>query len=338
MMKLWSLLFLLLFVSPNVHAADGQNARLMWKTNYDEALREARSTKKPLLILFTGSDWCTWCIKLEKESLNSPEFAEMTADKFVFLKLDFPLNKSLPPEMTAFNKSIQKRFNVSGFPTIVLVDPTSERLIGTVGYRPGGGKQYASNLLKMIDDHSTYLNKMQKLGQQPLSGADLKHLYEGALELGEVDQAHQIAKIGVESDQKHFFLLERYRHLAEKNENHTNEGIEIRQQLLAADPHHLKLICYQVALIDFEAASRESESNSSPEATVASLIEYIDKFGATDRDNLWRLQMIIAQVYFDKDKLEQALEYAQHSYQSAPPTAQPEIATAIKSIQAKLSK
>jgi protein disulfide-isomerase len=75
-----------------------------------------------------------------------------------------------------------------------------------------------------------------------------------------------------------------------------------------------------------------------PELTVASLIDYIEKFGKRDTENVWRLLMIVSQVYFDEDKHLEALEYAQSSYQAAPPSVQPEIATAIKNIKCLLVK
>lgn len=339
MYRTLAVLFTCLFTSmcSLAQAADGRSSRIEWQTNYDAAVKIARASSKPILLLFTGSDWCTWCIKLENEVFNTPEFAEAAGDKFVFVKLDFPLNKSLPADQTAQNKELQKKFSVPGFPTVIILDSSQQKQIGSTGYRPGGGKQYAAFLLKMVDDHAGYTQKVQGLDKQQLSGTDLKHLYEHATELGRTQEANQIAMHGVASDQDHFFMLERYRLLAEQGFTGNDEAVTIKDQLLAADPSNLKLTHYQLAVIDFEASCRQTNQAGPKDPAVAPLIDYIAKFGEQDKENLWRLQMIISQVYFEEDKLPEALKYAQSSYQSAPSTVQPTIGLAIKNIQTKLS-
>lgn len=339
-MKSWILFLAVALVTTCqiAHASDNRFYRVNWLTNYDEAVKQSQSSSKPIAILFTGSDWCSWCIKLESEVFSSSEFIEAVGDKFIFLKLDFPLNTTLSPDNIAQNKQLQKRFDVSGFPSIIILDAQQQQ-IGSAGYRPGGGKQYATYLLKMLDDHAAYKQKMLTIDKQPasVSGTDLKHLYEHATECRRQIDINQIAALGTTSDQRHFFLLERYRLLAEQEKINSDEAQAIRKQLLASDLNNLKLTYYQVAIIEFEAACKERENeNTSPETTVASLLEYIKKFGDKDKGNLWRLQMIISQVYFDQDKLPEALRYAESSYQTAPPTVQPEIATAIKNIQLQL--
>src|ERR1700721_269617 len=64
--------------------------QITWITDYEEALRQSRATSKPVLLFFTGSDWCYWCIKLKSEAISTPEFAAATFDKFIFMIVDFP--------------------------------------------------------------------------------------------------------------------------------------------------------------------------------------------------------------------------------------------------------
>lgn len=325
-------LFLSSFCFTNAEAASG--GRINWFTDYDEAVKVSRATSKPMVLLFTGSDWCSWCKKLDQEVLKTADFAEVAGDKFVFVLLDFPLNTTAPANLTAQNKKLQKEFNIQGFPTIIILD-SQQKKIGTSGYRPGGGKQYAQYLLKLVDDHGVYQNKMQNLDKQQLSGMELKQLYEQALSTERESDADKISLLGIASDQKQYFLLERYRTLAEGGQIHTQEAITIKQQLLSSDPNNAKLTYYQVAVIDFEANCREMDKDT-PEHRVASLVDYIDRFGAKDKDNIWRLEMIVSQVYFENNKLPEALQYAQSSYREAPSTVQPEIASAIKSIQSQI--
>lgn len=316
------------------YAAEGKKSTISWFTNYDEALSQARASHKPILLLFTGSDWCSWCIKLENEVLSTPDFAAVVGDRFVFFKADFPLNKTISPQLTANNKALQKRFNVHGYPSIVLIEPENERQIGTAGYEAGGGQKYGLYLLRMVESNASHNQKMSLLDEQ--SGAELKRLYEHATKLGRADDAAHILATGLQSSQRNFFLLEQYRRLAEAGDIHGTQAALIKEELLSQDSHDLKENAYQLALIAFETSYYES-AEISPDCAVASLIEYIQGFGAQDREQQWRLKMLISQVYFEHDKLSEAIYYANSSYETAPSEMQADILLAIKNMQASLS-
>ena len=319
-------------------AEGAQPDHINWLTNFDEALNLSKSTSKPIVLFFTGSDWCGWCIKLEKESLDTPEFARAVGDKFIFVKLDFPVNSTLPPQIAAQNKQLQKKYNVSGFPSLIILDGKQQTKIGATGYRPGGGRAYADHLTKIISDFSAYQQKMQNVDKQKYSGAELKKLYDTAEMFGYDNDIKQIINAGIASDDGQFFMLERYRMIAREGLLASPEADHLKQQLIALDPNNEKMTQYQIALIDFEANHESmNKENPNPEVAVAPLVDYINKFGAKDKDNLWQLQMIISQVYFDTNNLDEALKFAESSYLSAPPLAKPEISMAIKSIKAQIS-
>ena len=318
--------------------ATATNMRINWLTNYEEAVNQSRNQSKPLLLFFTGTGWCPACAKLEEEVFDTGAFAESVGDKFIFMKLDFPRETGMLNSQTATqNRQLLKKFNVRSFPSVIILEPRHQQQIGITGYRPGGPRQYAAHLSRIVGDYGSYNQNMQKVntpGQLSLSGNELKQLYEKARELNMENDLKVIAAAGINSDQKTYFLLERYRNLADEGMIHEAEAVALRQQLLASDPNNEKKIPYQIAVIDFEAYAEEKE-NSSSENTAAPLIAYVEKFGKQDKENLWRLQMIISQVYLDKNKLNQALNFAQASYESAPSTVRPEIALAIKNIQAQ---
>lgn len=198
------ILFLSLVIWTTFMTADAADNKIKWLTNFDEAIQLSSKTSKPIILFFTGSDWCTWCIKLEEESLSRPEFAEAAGDKFIFVKLDFPIKRQLSPEITAQNKRLQKQYSVNGFPTIVIID-AKQHQIGTTGYRQGGGKQYAAYLFKLVEDNSAYKQKVDTLEKQKMSSTDLKQLYDRASSLGRWADANKIIEAGIKTDQKVFF-------------------------------------------------------------------------------------------------------------------------------------
>lgn len=133
-------------------AAEGSsNHSISWITNYQDALAQSKTTGKPIVLFFTGSDWCGWCNKLEREVLSTPEFANLSGNKFIFVMLDFPLYKPQEPLLAASNKQIQEKFQVQGYPTLIIINSDQKKL-GITGYRPGGPKLFADHLRQIVED------------------------------------------------------------------------------------------------------------------------------------------------------------------------------------------
>lgn len=318
---------------PLLEGVANQPSKLNWLTNYEEAVSQSKNEKKPMLLFYTGSDWCAWCHKLENEVLLSTDFFDAVGDKFIFVLVDFPLRTPLEPKLLAQNKELQKKFDVKGFPTIVILDEQQQQ-IGVTGYRPGGPGPYAEHLLKMVQDFKQYKKKISLLHQTPTSQEELQTLYGKACELCRPEDAQKIIRLGMQKKDNHFFLLEKFRFLADEGQIHDPEAQAIRQQLLAQDVDNSTKTHYEVAVIEFEAYSEEMEKeNYAPEIAVAPLVAYIERFGEKDRENLWRLNMIIAQVFLDKNKQKEALKYAEASHAAAPEGIQGDIQTFIQNIR-----
>lgn len=109
-----------------------------WQTDYSAALAEAGKEQKLVLLDFTGSDWCGWCMKLSKDIFSQPEFKEFAAKNLILVEVDFPARKPLADEVKARNSALAAKFGVEGFPTLVLVDASGKEVARHVGYLPGG--------------------------------------------------------------------------------------------------------------------------------------------------------------------------------------------------------
>lgn len=120
-----------------------------WGTDHAAAMAAAKKEKKPVLLLFTGSDWCPPCKKLHAEVFASDEFKAWAKDKVVLLELDFPRNKEQPAELAKQNKELQKEFKVSGYPTVIFVDAKGKKLHSSSGY---GGEGVAAWIKKVEKD------------------------------------------------------------------------------------------------------------------------------------------------------------------------------------------
>ncbi len=126
-----------------------QASSVHWYTNYNQAAAQAQKEKKPLLLFFTGTDWCGWCKKMDQEIFSSPDFAKAAGNEFVFVELDYPMNKKLPQDEAQQNASLKQKFGITGYPTVVILDPNGN-FIAESGYRPGGGKAYADYLKQLV--------------------------------------------------------------------------------------------------------------------------------------------------------------------------------------------
>lgn len=121
-----------------------------WLTDYALAKERAAAENKTILMDFTGSDWCGWCIRLHDEVFRFPEFQEYAEKNLILLELDFPQRKQLPPALTAQNEQLQEQFAVEGFPSIFLVDAEG-RAIARTGYQAGGPGPYIEHLKVFLD-------------------------------------------------------------------------------------------------------------------------------------------------------------------------------------------
>ncbi|MGB0992918.1 MAG: thioredoxin family protein [Akkermansiaceae bacterium] len=123
-----------------------------WMTDFEAAKKKAAAENKALLVDFTGSDWCGWCIKLVDEVFKHDEFKKGIADKFVLVELDFPRDKSKLSEATQKqNAELQKKYGVRGFPTILLLDGKGLPFAKT-GYQAGGPASYLKHLDGLLEN------------------------------------------------------------------------------------------------------------------------------------------------------------------------------------------
>ena len=119
-----------------------------WLTDYAQALSTAKAQNKPVLIDFTGSDWCGWCMKLDREVFSKTEFKSYAAQKLILLKVDFPRSKPLPAKEQAQNQQLATQYGIQGFPTVVVLKPDGSKA-GELGYQPGGPKAFIGALEKV---------------------------------------------------------------------------------------------------------------------------------------------------------------------------------------------
>ncbi|MFV0338827.1 MAG: thioredoxin family protein [Chthoniobacterales bacterium] len=132
-------------------SASAAFANADWMTDANAAAKKSKESGKPLLLDFTGSDWCPPCIMMKKQVLDSAAFKEFAKDSLVLLELDFPRRTQQPDSLKQQNEGLAEKYGIEGFPTFILVSPKGKELARNVGFQPGGSEAF----IKWIKKAST---------------------------------------------------------------------------------------------------------------------------------------------------------------------------------------
>ncbi len=117
--------------------------------DFARAKVEAAALSQPILALFTGSDWCPWCVKLHDEVFDKSEFKAFAADNLVLFIADFPRGKKLSDDLQKQNRALAETYGVRGFPTVLLLGADGKVLAQT-GYQEGGAAAYVASLKELL--------------------------------------------------------------------------------------------------------------------------------------------------------------------------------------------
>ena len=128
--------FTLLFVA-TISTAQMENTKLSWLTNLDEAQTISQTDNKPILIYFTGSDWCAPCMRLKEDFFENPKFTQQ-ANNLVLVKIDYPRRVDIiSEEQLDYNKTIIAKYNKQQtFPKIVMLNSEGKEIGRISGYSP----------------------------------------------------------------------------------------------------------------------------------------------------------------------------------------------------------
>ncbi len=155
------LLFLVFLLSCSFLQAQNSN-------NLNEAIQQAQSNNKKILLIFSGSDWCRNCIHFDKQILQNPDFISFADQQLVLLNCDFPQRKKLPPDLIKQNETLAEKYNPQGdFPAILLLN-ADKTVIADIGYSNQSPAQFIGEVKKHLPP-PVILNEYRK--KVPLMGS-----------------------------------------------------------------------------------------------------------------------------------------------------------------------
>ncbi len=329
-------LLLLLTALPMLLLANANNNRgfpaetakngITWLTDFETAKKCVAKKGKSLFVLFTGSDWCGWCKKLEKEVLNSKEFSQKVGDQFVFVKLDYPMRLPQTVDVQIQNGKLKTLYGVESFPRVLVFD-SQMRKIAETGYTPGGGAEYAERLLELTDEHFLLNERMAKVNAST-PDEELKELFEMSRRLGEPDYQAKVLELGVEKNLS-YFLLEHYQERQQAGATDI-ELADLRQRLQAnadGETH------YRLAIMDYVKRSVQKDSKKEVDQIAAPLINYLDRHAEGDTDHAWRVQLQVSTLYRNAGNAVKAATFLRQALKTAPDTHKAEVKAALDGVR-----
>jgi len=268
-------LALLTFVSAAV-AEEG------WTEDFEAAKKLAKEENKDLLVNFSGSDWCGWCVRLEKEVFSQKAFISKASMSYVLVTLDFPRRTKQPAKIKKQNEAIQQKYGVRGFPTVLLMD-SDENLYARTGYQKGGAEKYLSHLKELQKNKEMLKEMLEKIEKA-----------EGIEKAGAMDKLVKFKQMsGLPVD------TQIYRKIVELDPD-GKAGLKARYQS--------KAIYYQT----LESVQTLMKNNKVTDSLKA--IDEAVSSGNTEKAETQQLLYLKAQVYLSQNDLEngvKALEKAQ---------------------------
>lgn len=107
-----------------------------WQTSFDAAVSLSQKEDKPIVLVFSGSDWCAPCIRLKRNILESEEFKSYASSNYVLYNADFPRKKKnqLPEGLSSVNKTLAEKYNPKGYFPLVVVLDKNQSILGKTGF------------------------------------------------------------------------------------------------------------------------------------------------------------------------------------------------------------
>jgi protein disulfide-isomerase len=125
----------------------------LWETDFAEAATNAKAASRYLLLDFSGSDWCGFCMRLDAEVFGRKPFKQYAEENLVCVLLDFPRQRALRNSLKEQNEDLKKKYGVGGYPTVIVLSPDGEVLMQKSGYKSGTADEYLEGLKTAVRDH-----------------------------------------------------------------------------------------------------------------------------------------------------------------------------------------
>jgi len=296
-----------------------------WKSSLQEAITEAKKTGHWIIVAVLGGKHCPWSEKLTQDVLFQESFLQPLEKEFIF----YPIDLSNPKPA---DEIFTKEKDIREVPLLLILNAKGEE-ISRVSYLPLGPEAFSSKLLKISSD----AKELEKKLLHEHSDAELEAMYTCAKEIGSSSFKKALMNLGIQRKKNLFFMLERYREFLQQEK--TPEEIAIlRSGIHKLDPKNKQGTLRKLAIIDFEEKRKQQRQGDRSTNAIRPLTEYLKNFGDEDKENSWKIEMMIAQFLFSKNHLKDAIHHAEASFKLAPHEERQELGETLNYLREKVEK
>ncbi|MBM3201007.1 MAG: thioredoxin family protein [Chlamydiae bacterium] len=275
-------------------------AKIPVTEDFEKAKKIAEVHERPIVLLFTGSDWSNWSKKLLHDVLENEEFQKSVTNTFVFVKVDFPEANHQARDLMQEHYELKERFDVQDFPCVILLDHEGFE-ISRLGYVPHEPKEYAKQLLSIYEKYQELFFQIKSSDLSLYKISELERLYNEACKLRSPHLVGAVLQEGISREEGVFFLLEKYSQLFRMGKRFSQEAKALRDLITKRDVNNMEGGMLRLALLDFQA-NRE-EAIKSPEEVVEPLQQFILKFKDQEKETLAKLNYMISEYFRSHDVL-----------------------------------
>ncbi len=290
-----------------------------WKIDEQRVLNEAQRENLPVVAVFMRADECPWSYKLKEDVLRAAPFITPIAYEVILWEIS--LGKE--DEDTA----LRQKYGVKECPQIVLLDPKGKEF-ARMGYLPISPGEYALAILSLFDDFQRVCLALDAK-TDAFDEEEWKELYVSAKKFSVPFFKQLLLEQGLKREKGNFFHVEKYAVMLERNKLKNPETLKFKNQLLKRDPDNSQGTHFKVAVLEFQKRSSPKKLKGRIEKALVPLFDYMKKFKDKDKENLWKIEMMIAEFFYAKQRIPLAIEHAEKSLELSPDSHKPQVLDAI---------
>lgn len=290
-----------------------------------DVFRVASEQNRPIVAVFLGEEGCPWSQKIEKELVTAPFFIEKVRAEAVVWQV--ALSRSLE------SAQIEQQYGILQFPSILLLDPQGKEF-ARLDYDASDPTLFSKRILSLIQDFNDVCQAIDQ-GLHRFNEKTLQRLYNQASHLSTPCFKLVILNHGLKKEKETFFRLEKYALLLKKLKLKNAAVLTLKKELLARDPNNRWGTQYQMALLEFEKKRETLKAKDPVEKAIVPLTQYLERFGESDLEHRWKLELMIAEFLFAKHSISVAFAYIKKAKEHAPQESKSQVLKTIAYMQGK---
>ncbi len=295
------------------------NCEQYWQREEKQILIAAKLANRPVIAVFLRLQDCPWSQKLQEEVLNHPLFCERIGCDAILWQVDLTKESD--------GKALREKYQVEISPLILLLDPRGKEF-ARLEYLPLNVDGYVTKINDLIDQFQEICLALDNDGL-PFDEEKWRDLYQKARQFSVSCFKQVLMDQGMKQEKGTFFHLEKLASLLEKHKIKNPQVRKFKQQVLERDPENQLGTHFKVAVLEFNKILSRIKQRDRQEKPLKPLFRFLQRFGNTNDENLWKAEWMIAEYLFTRNSVEQALQYAEAAYVDAPDFEKPRIMETI---------